>query len=120
VLQKLTLRVDHATAAALAACAKAEKKSVADVAREGVRMRLTAEAMLDPLRIAMADVARDVRGISEERLKEAKQELLDALREERASFRNDITEFVDFVRQLTADAARAASAPSPSQHFFDK
>ncbi|HOZ25724.1 MAG TPA: hypothetical protein PK080_00100 [Hyphomonadaceae bacterium] len=107
VLQKLTIRLDAATAAAVVACARAERKTPTDVMREGIRLRLEAGAMVDPLRVALGETSAAVLARTSELLAELKADLVARLIEtetrERETTRQDIGEFLAVLNQYVQE-----------------
>jgi len=107
VLRKITIRLDAATAAAVAACARAERKTPTDVMREGIRLRLEAGAMVDPLRVALGETSAAVLARTSELLAELKADLVARLIEtearERETTRQDISEFLAVLNQYVQE-----------------
>jgi len=107
VLRKITIRLDTATAAAVMACARAERKTPTDVMREGIRLRLEAGAMVDPLRVALGETSAAVLARTSELLAELKADLVARLIEaetrERETTRQDIGEFLAVLNQYVQE-----------------
>ena len=107
MLQKLTIRLDAATAAAVVAYARAERKTPTDVMREGIRLRLEAGAMVDPLRVALGETSAAVLARTSELLAELKADLVARLIEtetrERETTRQDIGEFLAVLNQYVQE-----------------
>lgn len=113
MLQKHTLRLDPATAAAVAACAHAERKTTTDVMREGIRLRLEVGALIEPIRLAIVDIEAAVIQRIEQRFVSLQTELVTRVVEteerERAITRADITDFIAGLGQYE-EASRSPSS----------
>ena len=114
MLQKHTLRLDRATAEAVAACARAERKSTADVLREGARLRLEVGALIEPVRLAIAEIEATVLARIDERIASLHADLVarvvEAEQRERAITRRDIEDFIGGLSEL--EQARGGRAPA--------
>jgi hypothetical protein len=115
VLRKLTIRLDTTTAVAVAACASAERKTPTDVMREGIRLRLEAGAMVEPVRVALNETSAALLARTSDLIAELKADLIARLIEtetrEREITRQDIT---DFLSGLSAIVAQPEAVQKPT------
>jgi hypothetical protein len=116
VLQKLTIRLDSATAAAVAACAHAERKKPTDIMREGVRLRLEAGAMVEPVRVALNETAAALLAHMTGLIVELKAELIAHIAEvearERETTRRDISDFLAGLNDVVHAGDSKSDAPT--------
>ena len=115
MLRKITVRLDTATAAAVAACASAERKTPTDVMREGIRLRLEAGAMVEPVRVALNETSAALLARTSDFIAELKADLIARLIEtetrEREITRQDISDFLSGLSAVVAEQPSAVQKP---------
>ena len=94
------IRIDTQTASAIKAQARIERKSIAEFARDALRARLEIGAMIEPIRVAVADAgavsASQVRAAAND----AVHQILNAGESERERIRSMIADFIDGLQSV--------------------
>jgi hypothetical protein len=106
-LVRQTFRTDTGTADALRRRADVERTTVPDLLREAIRLRLEAGAVIDLVRVAVADVVAQAQSRIDAMGQEWRERVVEVEERERAITRSDITDFIEGLAQFE-EASRGA------------
>lgn len=116
MLQQHTIRLDPAISAAVLACAKDERKTPAEVMREGIRLRLEVGSLIEPVRLAILEIEDAVVARIETRIEALQAELLarvvEVAERERQTTRADFSDFIAGLEEYEKASRRQPPAKS--------
>ena len=134
MLHQTTIRLDQETVHAIEQACASERKSQAQFLREAVRMRLDTTAMIEPIRVAVAETIASVKSDLLDSLRDVIVHLLEGAEASAADNKKMLTDFMGALgnrwREINGEAPLPelqaasskkvkASAPSGAAEFFD-